>query len=232
MVDKVAVKEFIGRKLGPGFVFPLYGKWDSFDEIDFDLLPDQFVLKCNHDSGTVVLCKNKGSFDKAEAKRRLEGALHRNYYLAFRETPYKHVKPMIFAEQFMQNDGLEELLDYKFFCFNGEPKIMKVDFGRTEGNHHANYYDMDMNLLPFGLSTSYPLPDREFQRPDGFSEMVRIAEKLSEGIPFVRIDLYNLSGRIYFGEFTFFPASGLTPYTSEAADLLLGSWLHLPTDNA
>ncbi len=227
MVDKVEVKKYIAGRLGEEYVIPALGVWDSADRIDFDNLPDKFVLKCNHDSGTVVVCEDKSSLDKDAVRKKLAKALKYNYYLAGRETPYKYVNRKIFAEKFIQNDGLGELLDYKFFCFNGEPKIIKVDFGRATG-HHANYYDMEMNLLPFGVVTSHPVYSRHFDKPANFDRMVEIAKDLSKGIPFVRIDLYNLNGKIYFGEITFFPTSGFNPFTDPAWDLRLGEWLELP----
>lgn len=232
MADKVLAKEYVSEIIGEEYIIPTLGKWKSFDAIDFDTLPNRFVLKCNHDSGTAVICRDKSTFNQADAGKILSKALKRDYYKVFKETPYKDIKRMIFAEKFIQDERAGELLDYKFFCFDGKAEILKIDFGRAENNHHANYYDLEMNLLPFGLSTSYPMPEKHFSKPENFSEMIRIAEKLSEGIPFVRVDLYNVSGRIYFGELTFFPGSGLTPYTDVEADKLLGSRLHLPYENA
>ena len=229
MVDKVKVKEYIRKKLGDEYVIPLLGVWKSEKDIDFDTLPDRFALKCNHDSGTIVVCSDKSALDKEKTRKILGKALRTNYYLTGREKPYKYVERRIFAEQFLQNEGINELLDYKFFCFDGVPRITKIDYGRAVA-HHANYYDMDMNLLPFGVVTSHPT-DRVFTKPDNFGEMVDIAKKLSAGIPFVRVDLYDVGGKIYFGELTFYPTSGFNPFTDYNWDLRLGEWLKLPPKN-
>lgn len=227
MVDKVLVKEYIAGKLGAEYVIPTLGVWKSADDIDINALPEQFVLKCNHDSGTAVVCRDKGTLNVCKTVATIRKALKRNYYLMGRETPYKYVKRRVFAEQYIENADGTELVDYKFFCFNGEPKITKVDFGRGT-RHQANYYDVDMNLLPFGVIASHPDYSRHFDKPENYEEMLGIARKLSDGIPFVRVDLYNVNGKIYFGELTFFPTSGLQPFTDTEWDRRLGGWIVLP----
>jgi len=226
MVDKVKVKQYIKEKIGEEYVIPTFGVWKSEKDIDFDALPEKFVLKCNHDSGTVVVCPDKSALDHDEARRVMGRALRTNYYLRGREKPYKYVEHRIFAEQFLQDDSMSELLDYKFFCFDGEPRVFKINFDK-DTEFHANYYDMDMNLLPFGEVMPAPAP-RIFTKPDNYDKMVEIVRTLSAGFPFVRVDLYNVGGKIYFGELTLYPTSGFGPFNDLGWDLKLGGWLKLP----
>lgn len=224
MVDKILVKDYVKNKVGEDIIIPTLDVWDSVDKLSVDNLPRKFVLKSNHDSGTCIVCTDKDVFDLFSAKKILEKSLNVNYYLMGRETPYKYVKRKIFAEAYLEHD--EDLLDYKFFCFNGEPKVLKIDYDRST-KHHANYYDVDMNLLPFFKKSSKPEVPRVFEKPVGYDRMLEIARTLSHRIPFVRIDLYNLSGKIYFGEITFFPSSGFEPLTDDEWDAKLGSWIDL-----
>lgn len=229
MVDKVLVKMYVTEKIGKEYIIPTLTVADSADGLDRGALPSKFVLKTNHDSGTALLCKDKFSFDFDAAKRMLNKALKSNYYLMGRESPYKYVKRKVFAEAFLEHD--DDLVDYKFFCFNGEPKVLKIDYDR-ETRHHANYYDADMHLLPFYKKSSRPDNPKEFIKPANYDRMIGIARTLSKNIPFVRIDLYNLNGKIYFGEITFFPSSGFEPLTDPDWDYKLGSWITLPNKNS
>jgi hypothetical protein len=229
MVDKAAVKHYVTDKIGAEHVIPTLGIWEHFDDIDFDALPERFVLKTTHGGGGsgVVICKNKSTFDKSRARRLLEHSLKSGGYHLYREWPYCNVPRRIIAEQYVVDEAAGELKDYKFFCFNGEPRLLKVDFGRfTE--HHANYYDLDWLLLNIGETDLLPVPEHVEVCPKNFDEMVRLARILSENLPFARIDLYNVDGQIYFGEITFFPASGLLPFVPDSADFYLGSLLTLP----
>lgn len=227
IVDKVAVKEYVSKIIGSEYIVPTLGVWNDFDSIDFNHLPKQFVLKCNHDSGGLVICKDVTNFDVEKARNKINKSLQRNYYWTGREWPYKNVKPCVMAEQFLTDESEVELKDYKFFCFNGDPKFFKVDFDRFI-EHHANYYDLEMILLEFGEVICPPIKNREIEKPKNFEKMVELAKKLSKGFPFLRVDFYNVDGKIYFGELTLFPASGAGPFIPYSADMELGKYLELP----
>lgn len=225
LVDKVCVKEYVNKRIGNKYIIPTIGVYDSVEKIPWNELPKQFILKCSHDSGGIVICKDKDSFDINNAKKKLKKGINQSYYKYNREWPYKNVPKKILAEELISSpDG--DLRDYKFFCFNGEPKFLKVDFGRFT-DHHANYYDLNWNLLPFGEAALPPIPDHIEKCPENFDEMIEIARNLSKGHKFIRVDLYNVEGKIYFGELTFYPASGMGQFTSKEWDYKLGSWLEL-----
>lgn len=227
MVDKFEVREYIARVIGKEFLIPILGVWDDYDSIDFEILPEQFVLKCTHDSGSVVICKDKNKFDFIKAKEKLEKGLNNNLYWHGREWPYKRVKPRIVAELYLHDTITDDLRDYKFFCFNGKVKCYKIDFDRFIG-HRANYYSIDSTLLPFGEEVCPPDYSRKINPPLNLTEMISLAEKLSKDIPFLRVDFYEVNNRVYFGELTFFPASGFGPFTEEKWDYELGDWIELP----
>ena len=226
MVDKYEAKEYVRKILGDEYIIPILGVWNSFDEIDFDKLPEKFVLKCTHDSGGLVICKDKSKLDKNEARKKIEKSLKHNYYLEHREYPYKNVKPRIIAEQFMVDESGTELKDYKFFCFNGVCKMLFVATDRPFDTRF-DFFDTDFNHLPF--KQGHPLATKKIAKPKGFEEMKRIAEKLSVNIPHVRVDLYDINGHIYFGELTFFHFSGNVPFEPSEWDDKIGNWLQLPT---
>lgn len=226
MVDKYEVKKYIAEKIGKEYVVPTLGIWDHFDDIDFDALPEQFVLKCTHDSGGLVICKDKKSLDFDVARKKLETSLKRNFYYIGREWPYKNVKPRIIAEEYIAEEYGYELKDYKFFCFNGMCKCMKVDFDRFI-NHHANYYDLQGNLLDLGEVKCPPDKGKEIILPSTKKNMIEFAEELSKDIPFLRVDFYDVNGKILFGELTFYPASGFGRFTKEEWDHRLGEWIIL-----
>ena len=229
LVDKAEVKKYVASILGDSVVIPTYHVWDTESEIDFKSLPDQFVLKCTHDSSSVVICRDKRTFDEEKAKKRLSFALKKNFYSAGREWAYKGLTPRIIAEKYIvEHNGGISLCDYKFFCFNGSVKCFKVDFDRFT-DHKANYYDPFGNYLPFEEIVCPSDPSREIVLPDNLPEMIKIAERLAQGLPFVRVDLYNVDGFIYFGEMTFYPASGFDFFHPSEWDLTLGQWLNLPT---
>lgn len=226
MVDKYAAKAYAGGRIGEEHVIPTLGIWDSFDEIDFDSLPDRFVLKCTHDSGGVMICEDKKTLDFKAARRKLNKCLKRNYYLKSREWPYKDVKPRILAEQYMVDEATGELRDYKFFCFHGQVKCFKVDFDRNV-SHRANYYDPEGNLLDFGETVCPPDYAKEIELPGTLRQMEEYAGRLSANCPFLRVDFYDVNGRIYFGEFTFYPNSGFGSFTDDRWDDRMGAWLSL-----
>ena len=229
MVDKLAVKEYVAGIIGEEYIIPTLGVWDKPEEIDWESLPDQFVLKTTHGGGGggVVICRDKKTFDRWKAIEKLTESLNSDIYKSFREWPYKDVPKRVIAEKFMtpeRNPASVGLLDYKFFCFNGKVRFFKVDFGRFV-EHHANYYDTDGNLLPFGEKDFEPDSTYPIELPDNLSEMISLAERLSENEPFLRVDFYNVKGNIYFGELTFYPASGMGKWTCEDADYVIGKML-------
>ena len=227
MVDKYLAKEYIASVIGEEYIIPTLGVWKSFDEIDFDTLPNQFVLKCNHGSGDVVICKDKKTLDVAAARKKLTSALEQDYYLVSREWPYKDVPRRIIAEQYLEDAETHDARDYKFFCFNSEVKCFKVDFDRfTE--HHANWYYPDGSLVSYGEKICPPCFERNIELPDNLPKMMRLAERISQRVPFLRVDLYHVNNQIYVGEMTFFPASGLLPFTDMEWDRIMGNWLTLP----
>lgn len=229
MVDKYAVKQYVADKIGEEYIIPTLGVWNSIDEIDWDALPNQFVLKTTHGGGGggVIICKDKAIFNREEASAKLQKSLDSDIYLNFREWPYKDVVKRVIAEQYMTDESTVELKDYKFFCFNGKVRCFKVDFDRFI-DHKANYYDRDAKLLPFGEVCCMPDFNRQFEKPKNFDKMVDVVETLSQDIPFVRVDLYNVDGKIYFGEITFFPAAGMGKFNPEKWDSILGGYLCLP----
>ena len=228
MVDKYTAKQFAEGKIGGEFVVPaLGGPWDSFDEIEFDKLPNQFVLKTTHDCGGVFICKDKNTMDYQSAKRFLEKHLQRNYYLTCREWPYKDVKPRIFAEAYLS--ALEDdLKDYKFFCFNGVPKLMFIASERQSADQETkfDFYDMDFNHLP--IINGHPNAVCAPTCPENFEKMKQLAAVLSAGIPHLRVDFYECEGRLYLGELTFSHWGGLVPFAPSEWDDILGSWINLP----
>ena len=228
MVDKYKVYDYVREKVGEQYLIPLLGVWDRPEDIDFDSLPGQFVLKCTHDSGGVIVCKDKDLLDRTETVRKLKKNLRVNYFYGDREWPYKNIKPRVIAQQYMTDESGVELKDYKFFCFNGEPTYMFVARGRQEGarNVRFNFYDMDFRLLP--LKNGHDNFSEPMEKPSSWEEMKRVAAKLSEGIPQVRVDLYDINGRVYFGETTFFHWSGMVPFEPEKWDEKFGEKITLP----
>lgn len=228
MVDKYAVKKYVADIIGEEHIIPTLGVWDHFDEIDFEKLPDQFVLKCTHDSGGLVICLDKNSFDKKAAKRKIEKSLKRNFYWMGREWPYKNVPPRIIAETYMTDGINEELNDYKMMCFNGKVKATFVCSNRFSNEGlNVTFYDTNWERLPFERHY-HPASKLDIDKPQTYQEMVQIAEKLSEKIPFVRVDFYEIKGKVYFGELTFYPASGMEGFSPEQWDTTLGEWIQLP----
>lgn len=228
MVDKYEVKKYVAECIGEEYIIPTLGVWERPNEIDFDSLPNQFVLKTTHGSGgsSVVICKNKETFNKKNAIERMKWSIkHSDTYAHYKEWPYKNVRRKILAEEFLKTDG--DLKDYKFFCFNGSVRLFKVDFGRFV-EHRANYYSPSGDILPFGEKIYPPDFTHIEVMPENLSEMITLAEKLSKNIPFLRVDFYNVQGKIYFGELTFFPAGGVGAFTDEKWDIELGNYLTLP----
>ncbi len=228
MVDKYEVKEYVASVIGDKHIIPTLGVYDSVEDIDFDTLPNQFVLKCTHDSGGIVICKDKTKLDKDAAKKKLERGLRMNFYYQNREWPYKDVKPRIIAEQYMVDESGYELKDYKWFCFNGEPKALFIatDRGDAKEETKFDFYDIDFNHLPF--TNGHPNAIKTIEKPAGFDKMKELASKLSKGLMQVRIDFYDINGKVYFGEITFFHWSGMKPFVPREWDYKFGSYIKLP----
>jgi len=227
MVDKYAVKEYIAETIGPEYVIPLLGVWDRAEDIDFDSLPQQFVLKTTHDSGGIVVCKDKKTLDIASVRKMLSFYHKRSYFEQNREWPYKDVPHRIIAEQYMEDSRHKELRDYKFFTFDGEPKVLYIAQGRGRGEKTvADFFDMDFHHLPFTID--HDMADTPPEKPAQFELMKRLAAQLSQGTPQLRVDFYEVDGRVYFGEMTFFHCSGLCPFHPEEWDQTFGDWVKLP----
>lgn len=230
MVDKYAVKEYIAQKIGRQYVIPLLGVWDKPEEIDWDKLPEKFVLKTTDGggSGGVIICKDKSNFNKKEAIRTLKQSMKLNIYRRFREWPYKNVPKRIIAEEYMQdltsNIG-GDLNDYKFYCFNGEVTYCEVISGRRT-KKCIDFFDLKWNHQDFCFNT-YEFYEGKLKKPACFEEMVAVANKLCKDLPFSRIDLYEVGGKVYFGEVTFFPASGFLGYYPAEMNRILGDKIDL-----
>ncbi|MBQ6062960.1 MAG: glycosyl transferase [Prevotella sp.] len=228
LVDKYEVKKYVADKIGNQYIIPTLEVWDDVDDIDFNKLPNQFVLKCTHDSGGLVICKDKSNFKTNKAKKVLRKSLGRNFYYMGFEWPYKNVKPRIIAEKYMEDTKTKELRDYKFFCFNGEVKALFIATERQKEGEDVkfDFFDEDFNHLPFkqGHENATVLP----QKPLCFDQMKKFAAILSDGIPQVRVDFYEVDGHIYFGEMTFFHHGGWTKFDPEEWDTIFGKWVTLP----
>lgn len=230
MVDKYEVKKFVAKRIGAGHVIPALGVWNKFDDIDFDALPERFVLKCTHDSGGIVVCRDKESFNKRAAKRTLERHLKKNYFYAAREWPYKNVRPRILAEPFIGGLGDDDSVEYKVTCFNGEARLITACTGKAHDSMEVrfnDFYDREWKTkYPFYV---YYKPAKvEPKKPREHMEIVRICETLSKDIPCVRVDVYVHDGVVIFGEMTFFTWGGYCRFTPDEWDKTLGEWIKLP----
>ena len=227
LVDKYDVRQYIANKIGEEYLIPVLGVWKKFDDIDFDSLPNEFVMKCTHDSGSVFICKDKSKIDKKALKKRFSFDLKRSQYIAGREWAYKNVEPRIIVEKLMFDKSSSDLKDYKFFCFDGKVKALFIASDRgVEGKDvKFDFFDENYKHLPLkhGHQNAEVLPEK----PINFEEMKVIASKLSEGLKHARIDLYNIDGRIYFGEITFYHHCGFVPFDPEEWDYTFGSWIKL-----
>lgn len=234
LVDKLAVKDYVESRIGNKLIIPTLSVWDSVEEIDWDSLPNQFVLKTTHGGGGcgVIVCTDKTKLDKIKAKKKLKESMHTDTGQTYRERPYLNVPRKILAEKYIaeqiinNSETKADLPDYKFFCFNGKVKFFKIDFGRFV-EHHANYYLPNGDLLPFGEVSCKPDPNHMVNMPNNLSEMIHLSETLSANYKFLRVDLYNVNGKIYFGEFTLYPAAGMGAFTPEEWDEKLGRMLVL-----
>ena len=225
LTDKYKARSFVSGRIGDKYLIPLVGVYDSFDEIDFDALPEKFVIKCNHDSGGVAICRDKNKFDFDAVRKKLEKSLKSNFYYAGREWQYKYIEPKLICEEYIE-DSPGDIWDYKIFCFDGVPELIHVNFDRST-NLKKNIYDINWNLLDVEMHYSND-PDKIIDKPGNLDEMLEVAARLSKGFPHVRVDLYNVEGEIYFGEMTFTHTGGNSDFRPESFDYELGSWLTLP----
>lgn len=228
LVDKYEVRQHVSSKIGEEYLIPLLGVWDDFEKINFDELPDQFVLKCTHDSGGVIICKDKSNFNLEFARKKFNKLMKKDYYWSRREWPYKDLKPRIIAEKLMLDDSNEDLKDYKIFTFHGEPKLLFVASDRNKEDLAVkfDYFDTNFERLEF-RQAAHDNSDYKIETPPNFKEMLNIAKILSEQLPHLRIDLYNIKGKIYFGEYTFYHHSGLVPFEPEKYDRILGDMIKI-----
>jgi hypothetical protein len=227
MVDKYLVRDYIKEIIGEEYLIPLIGAWDSVDEIDFDSLPERFVIKCNHNSGEgMYICADKSKMNVEKVKADLKRGMEQDYYLCDREWPYKNVPRKIVAEEYLDDGSGRGINDYKVFNFNGEPYIIQVDFDRFI-DHKKNLYTTEWELCDF--SFNYPAhPEIEIPKPEKLDEMLELSRKLSAGAPFMRTDFYSVNGKLYFGELTFFPATGYGKFEPDEIDFELGEKIILP----
>ena len=227
LVDKYRVKQWVADRIGEEHVTKTYAMWESAEDIDITGLPERFVLKTNHDCGGVAICRDRSTFDLESAKKKLAKHLKINYFWRTREWPYKNVRPCVFAEEYLEPaEEASDLTDYKLMCFGGKVRCEFTCTDRAKGSLHVDFFDTDWNHLPF--TRHYPNAEVTPEAPARLREMIADAEKLSEGIPFVRADFYEVAGQYYFGEMTFFPGGGTEEFNPESWDVELGSWIKLP----
>lgn len=231
MVDKYQVKKYVSNRIGSEHVVPLLGVWDDPEKIDFKCLPERFVLKCNHNSGKgMFICTNKNTLDTKLVKRKLKKGLKQDYYITNREWPYKDIKRKIIAEKYMEDKISGKIYDYKFYCFNGVPKFLYVgDANIINGEKHdlLTFLDLNWGKTPFFRNDKKEIQN-EILKPETFDEMVNISKVLSEGIPFVRVDLFSIDNKVYFSEFTFSPGSGFAPFSPYEWECRIGDYITLP----
>lgn len=228
MVDKEKAKEYVANIIGSKYIIPTLGVWDKFEDIDFDKLPTQFVLKTTHDSGGVFICKNKEDFDIHAARLKLEKSLKRNFYYQGREWPYKNVPPRIIAEPYLEDSQTKELRDYKFYCFNGDVDSVMVCVDRAIGDPKFYFFNEKWELLRINKRGKAAPKNFTLQKPAQMNKMFQLAANLSKSIPFVRVDLYYCNEQIYFGEMTFYPQSGFDTNTLPEEAKRRGALIKLP----
>lgn len=222
--DKVLVKEFVKNKIGEQYLIPNIAVFDDVSQIEISKLPSSFVLKANHGSSWNIICEDKNKFNFKDVEYKLNRWLNTNYYDIGKEYQYKDIAPKIICETYLTNSKENPLVDYKIFCFSGEPKFIQVDLDRFT-NHTRNFYDVDWKLMPF--TTLYPLGGKKLPRPEALDEMLSIAQKLSDGLKFARIDLYYHNKSVYFGEITLHHGGGFEPFMPSEYDKILGQYINL-----
>ena len=225
LVDKYEVKHYVEEIIGIEYIIPTYGVWNSFEEIPFDKLPDRFVLKCTHDSGSVFLIKNKAEIDYEDLRGKIDSSLRNNFYWFGREWPYKNVKPRILAEQMLEYE--DDILDYKVFSFDGNAKALFVASDRNNKLEETKFDFYDLDFKPLDIINGHPNSGKKIPKPKNLSKMIEIAETLTKGIPHARVDFYEVKDKLYFGEITFFHWSGLKKFEPDYWDEVFGSWIDL-----
>lgn len=226
LVDKIDAKEYIAKKVGKQYIIPTIATWNSVDEINWDTLPNQFVIKSTNDSGGVVVCKDKSRLNIQQARKKLKKLGKRDYSQISKEYPYKAVPHRFIAEEYMEDESGFELKDYKIFCFDGKAKFLFVATGRQSNDIRFDFFDIEYNHLP--VINGHPNADSIPPKPVNFDKMIDLAEQISNGMRHVRVDLYNINGKIYFGELTFFHWSGIVPFEPFEWDVKFGEFLKLP----
>mgnify|MGYP002625637669 CR=1 FL=1 len=227
LVDKYAVKEYVADLIGGNYIIPTLGVWDNFDDIDFSQLPNQFVLKCTNDRGGVIICNDKSKLDIKVVREKLNRNLRKNFFYSSREYPYKQVKPRIIAEKYMDAGG-GELPDYKLFCFNGKMKFLFVATDRNRKDEDTKFDFFDENYNHLRIRNGHPNANITPSKPKSFELMKMLAERLSQNIPQVRVDFYDVNGKVYFGEMTFFHWGGTVPFEPTDWDYKFGEMIDLP----
>lgn len=227
MVDKYEVKEYISKTIGSKYIIPTIGIYENFNEIDFESLPNKFVMKCTHDSGSVCICKDKTKINIEEYRKKIESSLKINYYYPGREWPYKNVKPRIIIEKYLDDLTDKQINDYKFMCFGGKVECSFVCTERDDKDKGlaVTFFDKNWNKLPF--ERHYRSSEKNLKKPKNYDKMIDLAEKLSYNIPFVRVDFYEVNDKIYFGELTFYPGSGFEEFKPDEWDYKLGNLIDL-----
>ena len=227
--DKLKARDYVAEKIGSEFLIPLFGTWEKYDDIDFEKLPNKFVLKCNHDSGGLVVCTDKSKLNHREARNKIEKSLKSNFFYIGREYQYRNIKPRIICEQFISDNG-KVPMDYKIYCFNGKPDVILVCTDRFSANTHRAsylYFDQEWRFQPLNKGDEN-LTEVDVPKPKNLDRMIEIAKELSKDFLFARIDLYNIDGQIYFGEITLSPNSGFDPDIKYETDLMFGEKLEIP----
>ncbi|MEK6263430.1 MAG: glycosyl transferase [Clostridium sp.] len=228
MVDKYEVRNYISKTIGEEYLIPLIGVYDKFEEIDFNNLPKQFVLKCNHDSGGLIICKDKSKLDIKVARHKINKSLKRNYYYVHREWPYKNVRPRIICETFISEKN-KTPDDYKVLCFNGKAKLISVHIDRF-GKHKLDNYNMKWEKTIIGKDG--PMSEFTYEKPKQFEKLIQLTELLAANMIHVRIDWFIVKDKLYFGEITFYEASGFEHFDNEEDNYLFGSWINLPIEKS
>ncbi len=223
LADKYEVKDYVAQKIGKEFVVPSIGVWNKFEDIDFDSLPDEFVLKATHNSGGITICHDKKLLDLNKLNYDFNTILNTNWYYTSHEWVYRDIPPRIIADTLLKTKTSSEIKDYKFWCFNGKPRIMYIT--NKGENISENFYDM--NFMPLDINHGFPRSVPEYERPAEFDLMKQLAEKLAQDIPFVRIDFFDIDGQVYFGEYTFYDWGGMRAFATKDMDIMLGNWIDI-----
>jgi len=227
LTDKYEVRRYLEDKGLSGILNELYGVYNSVDEIDFSNLPERFVIKATHGSNMNIICKNKKSLNWETCRPLMNKWLRRNYYHLGREWAYKNIKPRLVCEKYLENEEFNELIDYKFYCYNNKPEVLFVLTGRFSAEGlKCNAYDMDWNRIY--AYKGKPSSDHVIERPDTLKDMIEIARELCQGFPFIRVDLYSIKGKILFGELTFYPDCGVSAFTPDKYNYFFGDLFILP----